>query len=55
MTEYQRLMNLSDMEERKAIDFARNGNNDMAIFHKNVSVVFKERARNLPMLRSEMK
>jgi hypothetical protein len=47
MTKYEELMNKSDSFCLKAIKCYQVGENDLAVFYKNASNVYKERARNL--------
>ena len=50
MTRYEKLMSQSDECCRKAIEYAKKQDWNMAIFYKNVSNDFKTRARNLKIL-----
>ena len=47
MNNYEKLMNKSDECCLKAIEFARKGDWNMAIFWKNASIGYKEKALNL--------
>lgn len=46
MTKYEELMNKSDSFCLKAIKCYQAGENNLAVFYKNASNVYKERARN---------
>jgi hypothetical protein len=47
MTKYEELMNKSDSFCLKAIKCYQVGEYNLAVFYKNASNVYKERARNL--------
>ena len=49
MTKYEELMNKSDECCLRAIKFAKKNDWDMAIFYKNASIGFKEKALNLTL------
>ena len=49
MTKYEELMNKSDECCLKAIKFAKKNDWDMAIFYKNASIGFREKASNLTL------
>ena len=49
MTKYEELMNKSDECCLRAIKFAKKNDWDMAIFYKNASIGFKEKASNLTL------
>ena len=49
MTKYEELMNKSDECCLRAIKFAKKNDWDMAIFYKNASIGFREKASNLTL------
>lgn len=55
MTKYEELMNKSDDACKKAIEFAKKGDWNMATFWKNASNGFKEKARNMDYLEENSK
>jgi len=48
-TEYQFLMQKSDIAERRAVKYMQNGESSLARFYHNASLGYKQKALNLPL------